>query len=127
MAVPVAYGNSWPGTEFELYHSCSNARSFKPLCWAGDGTCVLMLQRHSQSYCATVGTPQFGLLNLSFPGLVLISNSLPSNLWGSSWTKLLSFSSAIDRIPKPNLALILPCKLVSFLEIVGVPLKMEEM
>ena len=30
---------------------------FNPLCWAGDQTSILVLQRHRQSHCATVGTP----------------------------------------------------------------------
>ena len=29
----------------DLGHSCGNASSFNLLCWAGDGTCVLVLQR----------------------------------------------------------------------------------
>ena len=39
-----------------LRHSCGNTRSFNPLCWAGDQTHVLMLQRCQQSHCATVET-----------------------------------------------------------------------
>ena len=37
-------------------HSYSNARSFNPLCWARDQTCVPVLQRHHQSHCTTSET-----------------------------------------------------------------------
>ena len=39
-----------------LRDSCSNTVSFNPLCWAGDGTCLLVLQRCHGSPCVTVGT-----------------------------------------------------------------------
>ena len=39
----------------DLYHSCSNAGSFYPLCQALDQTCVLALQRCCQSHCTTAG------------------------------------------------------------------------
>ena len=42
MAAPPAYESSRPGIELrhscDLHHSCSNAGSFNPLCWAGDPT-----------------------------------------------------------------------------------------
>ena len=41
----------------DLHRSCSNARSFNPLCWAGDWTCILVLQRCRWSHCVTAGTP----------------------------------------------------------------------
>ena len=46
-----------PGTVAALCHSCGNSRSFNPLCWARDQTCVLVLQRCHQLRCATAGTP----------------------------------------------------------------------
>ena len=36
---------------------CGNARSFNPLCQAGDWTWVLVLLRHCRFCCATAGTP----------------------------------------------------------------------
>lgn len=45
------------GHRCDLHLSCDNARSFTPLCLARDGICVLVLQRHLQSLCATVGAP----------------------------------------------------------------------
>ena len=35
-----------PSYSCNLRHSCGHAGSFNPLCWAGDRTCVLVLQRH---------------------------------------------------------------------------------
>ena len=40
------------GQGADLSHSCGDAGSFNPLCWARDQTCVLVLQRYSQSRCA---------------------------------------------------------------------------
>ena len=46
VAAPTAYGSSWareglnPSRSCDLHHSCSNARSFNPLCQAEDGTCT---------------------------------------------------------------------------------------
>ena len=58
---PTAYGVPKPGIRWschcDLYHNHSNARSFNPLCWAGDWTCVPGLQRHHQSPVAIVETP----------------------------------------------------------------------
>ena len=45
----------------ELCHSCSNARSFNPLCQAQARTCALVLQRHHWSHCATAGNPYLEL------------------------------------------------------------------
>ena len=49
-----------------LCHSSGNAGSLNPLCWAGDRTCILALQRNSQSCCVTVGTPLLPFLQLGF-------------------------------------------------------------
>ena len=49
----------FPGLGSDLCCSCGNARSFNPLCWAGDQTHVLALQKHHQSCWTTVGTPCF--------------------------------------------------------------------
>ena len=54
--VPPGRGSD-PSCSFNLYRSCSIARSFNPLCQAGNQTCVLVLQRCHQSCCATVGNP----------------------------------------------------------------------
>lgn len=35
-----------------------NVRTFNPLCWAGERTCNLVLQRRHQSHCTRVGTLQ---------------------------------------------------------------------
>ena len=45
-----------------LWHSCSNVRSFNSLHQAGDRICVLVQQRHSRSCWATAGIPLFTLL-----------------------------------------------------------------
>ena len=44
-----------------LHCSGSSAGSFKPLCQAGDWTCVQELQRHHWSRCTTAGTPYTSL------------------------------------------------------------------
>ena len=41
-----------------LHHSCSNARSFNPLCQASDRICILVLRRHYLSHCTTVRLPR---------------------------------------------------------------------
>ena len=41
---------------YNLCRTCSNTRSFNPLCRAGDPTNILALQRHCRSHDATVGT-----------------------------------------------------------------------
>ena len=47
-----------PSHSCNLCYSCSNARSFNPLCQARDQTCVLVPQRHYGSHCTTVtGVP----------------------------------------------------------------------
>ena len=46
-----------PSCSCNLFCNCGNIRSFNPLCWAGDGTCILLLQRHCPSCCATTGIP----------------------------------------------------------------------
>ena len=46
-----------PSHSWDLWRSCGSARSFNPLCWAWDRTCVLVLQRHCQSCCTIAGTP----------------------------------------------------------------------
>ena len=44
----------------ELHHSCGNARSFNPLCWAGHQTCIPTLQRHyCQSRCGNFSPTHF--------------------------------------------------------------------
>ena len=57
---------------------CGNARSFNPLCWAGDQTCVLVLERCHPFNCTTVGTP-----------VVSILKAKPSRVW-------------VDHILRPN-------------------------
>ena len=47
---------SWWQMDF-LRCNCSSNRSFNPLCWVGDGACVLARQRHHQSPCAAVRIP----------------------------------------------------------------------
>ena len=44
------------GQRSHLGSSCGNTRSFNPPCWAGDGTCLLALQRCHRSCCTTAGT-----------------------------------------------------------------------
>lgn len=39
----------------DLCHSCGNAESFNPLCWAGHWTCILAVQRYHRSCGTTVG------------------------------------------------------------------------
>ena len=52
-------GQGWDQhCSFDLSHSCSNARSFNPLCQAKDRTFVPVFQRCHQSHCATAGTPR---------------------------------------------------------------------
>ena len=41
-----------------MSHFCGSTRFFNPLCQAKNQTCVLALQRHQSSWCATVGTPR---------------------------------------------------------------------
>ena len=41
---------------------CGNTGSFNPLCWAGERTWVLLLQRHHQCHCTTSGTPKLFLI-----------------------------------------------------------------
>ena len=57
---PKAYGVPWPGIRSScncnFRHTCSNARSFNPLCQVRGQTCILV-QRHCWSHCATAGTP----------------------------------------------------------------------
>jgi len=62
MAYEVLGQGSDPSCICDLHHNCGNARSFNPLCQAGDGTCVLKLQRCCWSCCATAGTPRHILL-----------------------------------------------------------------
>ena len=45
-----------PSRSCDLYCSYGSARPFNPLGQAGALTCVLVLQRHSWSHCATAGT-----------------------------------------------------------------------
>lgn len=67
MATPAAYRSSQDRNRIQAtaVHSCSNAGSFDPLCWAGDGT-------HSSTgtwattvrfltHCTTAGTPAYFL------------------------------------------------------------------
>ena len=57
---PTVYGVPWPGIRSELQlRSCSIIRTFNPQCWAGDQTCILVLQRCHQFHCTTTGTPKF--------------------------------------------------------------------
>ena len=51
---PAAY----PGPEIrsELHLTYAEAGSFNPLCGAGDRTCILALQRHTDPIAATAGT-----------------------------------------------------------------------
>ena len=58
LATPPAHGLSGPGVRYEPHLGQRN-----PWClWAGDRTCILALQRHHPSGCATAGTPIWGLL-----------------------------------------------------------------
>ena len=50
-----------PIHSYDLHRSWGNARSFDPLHCAGDEP-VLVLQRHHQSHCATVGTPEMSFI-----------------------------------------------------------------
>ena len=45
-----------PSHSSHLCHSCGNAGSFNPLCWARDWTCVPALQICHQSLCTMLGT-----------------------------------------------------------------------
>ena len=44
---------------FNLCHSCSKCWILNPPCWAGDWTCIPVLQRCCWSLCITVGTPEY--------------------------------------------------------------------
>ena len=46
----------FPGQGSDPRHSC-DLWILNPLCWAGDGTCVSVLQRCHQSCCTTAGSP----------------------------------------------------------------------
>ena len=62
-----------------LCYSCSNARSFNPLCRAGDGTCIPVLQSCHRSHCATAGTPLYpSLFTLLF---TYSSDYLRKRIW----------------------------------------------
>ena len=52
---PEAYGVPKSGIRFKLQLQQHWIRN--PLCWAGDGTCILVLHRHHQSCCAIAVTP----------------------------------------------------------------------
>ena len=56
-------------------HSYDNARSSNSLCMDGDQTCVLVLQRHRQSFCATAETHvpdlSWNVLNFLPLGMIL--------------------------------------------------------
>ena len=68
---PMAYGVPRPKIRFEaqlqpmphLWH----LRILNPQCWAGDQTCIPVLQRYHQSHCATVGAPSPQHLSVSEP------------------------------------------------------------
>ena len=47
------------GQGSDLSRSCSNSKSFNPLCQARNQTCVLALQTHCWSRCATAETPVY--------------------------------------------------------------------
>lgn len=65
MARPVAYGNSWPGTEqshiYDLHCNCNNTRSFKPSRQAGDRTHASAVTRAATvgflTHCVTAELP----------------------------------------------------------------------
>ena len=54
--LPHNIGSSDPSHNCDPSCRCGNTGSFNPLCWAGDRTCVLTLQRHRQSLGATART-----------------------------------------------------------------------
>ena len=66
-----------PSCNSDVSCSFGNARSFDPLCWAGDRTCILGLQQYHGSHRA------YGR-NSSPPFLIFVPNpnALP---WGSLW------------------------------------------
>ena len=63
----LACGVPGPGIEFKLKLQTrlqlQQPGSFNLLCQAVDQTCILVLQRHHQSRCATVGIPRSYFLN----------------------------------------------------------------
>ena len=58
---PVACGVSRPGIRSEVQLGPKaqlwQCQILNPLCWAGDWTCVPVLQRSHQSHCVTLGAP----------------------------------------------------------------------
>ena len=65
----------------DLCHSCSNAGSFNPLCWAGEPTCALVLQKCCGSFCPTAGPPNC-MVSLNF---TTISNFLLFHLFSAAY------------------------------------------
>ena len=67
MATPATYGSSWardwiwaPAVTYDLCLNCANARSFNPLCQAGDQThasSVTWTIAVGFTHCTTAGTP----------------------------------------------------------------------
>ena len=71
-----------PSCIWDLCYSCCNARSFNPLCRAGDWTCALMLSRCRQSCCAIAGAPPCVFLpTVVFPSWVMVFPHMPTCCW----------------------------------------------
>ena len=65
--LPHNIGSSDPSHSCDPSCRCGNTGSFNPLCWAGDRTCVLTLQRHRQSLGATARTPAIPHFEIKLP------------------------------------------------------------
>ena len=64
-----------------LRHSSSHARSFDPLCQAGDRTCIPAFRRHCQSHCTAAGAP----LGKTGAGVNRAPSQSPSRNLGRGW------------------------------------------
>ena len=84
---PHPWHMEFPGRGSDPSHSCNphcrwgNAGSFNPLCWVGDRTCILALQRCRRFHCTTEGTPSYySDGTCSLPAIVGWSGEGPTHL-----------------------------------------------
>ena len=77
-----------PSPSCDLHRSYGSTRSFNPLCWAGNQTFILVLQRCGQSCCVTAGTPNSTVLKscfLAFPPVCKVTRRWDSGDGGGIW------------------------------------------
>ena len=77
-----------PRLSCSLCLSCGNARSFNPLHWARDQTCILVLQRHCPACCAIAELRITSTLSNRFYRIILGEKS--SFLLKCGWFTMLS-------------------------------------